>query len=151
MFRIVRQCRVASLAASLVVVAAQNLTSAQPLASTGATDTGPPNTFTASGVIYYISRERVDFFSDKPFWGPPKYGFSRCVLWPADTLFSLFVSGPTPIKLDGKRVGFAQLRAGQRIQVIYCLQRGFSGGMWCVAQRVEAHSSVAEKHGSSRR
>lgn len=118
-----------------------------PLAAAPAGESGQPSMFSAAGSIDVVDPKsaRIAFFANKPFWGPPRFGRGQFVLWPADTLFILQVPGPTPITIDGKKAGFAQLKAGQTVEVRYVVAAPWGGGLVCTASRIEARSPAPAK------
>jgi hypothetical protein len=113
---------------------------AKPISAARIGSSGQPTTVRASGEIDYINRNgsSIVFFADAPFWGPPRYGGGVVYLWPKDTAFELFVAGPTPITIDGKKASFRDLTVGQRVSVEYNFA---AGGHRCIAYRIEAHSA----------
>ena len=119
----------------------------EPLESVPAGENGMATTFSAAGRIEQIDRRtsKLAFFSKKPFWGPPHYGWSRFALWPADTVFIVSVPGPTPITIDGKKVGFAQLAVGQIVDVQYNVAVNWKT-MFCVARRIDGRTSPPVEH-----
>ena len=112
---------------------------AEPTAAAPIGSGGQATTFRVSGSIDQIYRKSstIYFFADVPFWGPPRSGWGRVVLWPKDTLFVLFV--PTvPITIDGKKASLHDLVPGQKIQVQYNMEEG---GIRCIANRIDARGA----------
>jgi hypothetical protein len=116
------------------------VSAAEPTASAPIRSSGQATTLRASGSIDRVSRQgaSITFFADAPFWGPPRYGAGQVMLWPKDTAFVLFIPGPTPIRIDGKKASFRDLAIGQKIEVQYNLQEG---GVGCIAHRIDAHAA----------
>jgi hypothetical protein len=108
---------------------------------------GQATTFTASGVIdrFHLQNACLTFFSDAPFWGPPRRGAGLVYLWPKNTLFVLFIPGATTITLDGNKSSIEHLTVGQRVQVQYNM--GFNG-TFCDAYRIDARSPSPASHSS---
>ena len=121
------------------------LSANQPLASKPLLEGGQATTFTASGVIdrFHLQNACLTFFSDAPFWGPPRHGSGQVYLWPKNTLFVLFIPGPTTITLDGKKISISQLAVGQRIQVQYNMGQF---GTYCDSSRIDARSPSPASH-----
>lgn len=112
---------------------------------------GQATTFTASGVIDLIGPQMpaISFFSEAPFWGPPRYGGGRAYLWPKNTAFILYIDGMVPMTLDGKKISFDQLKIGQRVQVQYNLGWHRNLGWYdtrCEAYRIDARSPSPASH-----
>jgi hypothetical protein len=120
------------------------LSANEPMASARLIE-GQATTFTASGVIdrFHLQNACLTFFSDAPFWGPPRRGSGLVYLWPKNTLFVLFIPGPTTITLDGKKISITQLAVGQRVQVQYNMAYN---GTYCDAYRIDARSPSPPSH-----
>jgi hypothetical protein len=129
---------------ALFVALAINITSAvQPEAAAPLRPGGQATTLHASGSINEVNKRtsNIAFFSDAPFWGAPRSGYGRAVLWPKGTAFVLNVPAPTPITVDKKNARFEDLRVGQQIDVQYNFNEG-DWGIVCVAYRIDAHSAT---------
>ena len=115
----------------------------QPVAEMPARKDGLATVFTVSGKLEAVARggDRIGFFSNKPFWGPPHRGWEKIALWPADTLLVLFVAAPTPVTIDGKKARPADLAAGQEVTVQYQITEGIAAGMACTAVRIDARTA----------
>src|ERR1041384_1161763 len=119
----------------------------QPLAEAPARTDGQSTVFTASGKLEAVwpGGFQIAFFSNKPFWGPPHYGWDRLALWPADTLLILLVGAPTPVTIDGRKVKASDLKAGEEVIVQYQVGLGIGGAMGCSARRIDARSVSPSK------
>lgn len=117
------------------------VSAAEPAASAPVGVGGQATTLRASGSVDRIYRQgaSITFFSDAPFWGPPRRGAGQVMLWPKDTAFVLFIPALVPITIDGKKASFRDLGVGQRVDVQYNLQEG---GVGCIAYRIDAHAAT---------
>jgi hypothetical protein len=106
--------------------------------------------FSTTGRITQIirNRGRIVILCDAPHWGIGSTGrtggFNAVGVLPANTELIPTVAAVAPIIIDGKKIGFDQLRVGLRVSVQYSIMEEL-GGLDIAARRIEGWTSAPTK------
>jgi hypothetical protein len=111
--------------------------------------------FSTTGRITQIirNRGRIVILCDAPHWGigatAGSRSFNAVGMLPANTELIPTVAAVAPITIDGKKIGFDQLKVGLRVSVQYSIMEEL-GRLDVAARRIEGWTSAPTK-GSAKR